>query len=181
MALCLKSAGLLLMLLAITVAADKPEVATTKPVRVNGLDFSLSTPKTWTVNNLKPIPLGLVVTNHTGNAVTLDLQATVTVQLKGDTPKILRITPRPTRPLTLEKGATAVIDRDITIKPTEKTGHYRVSGTDEDGAHWHFDGLPPGKYAVRIAYKNVNAGPANSEQWTGEARTEELTIEIVEP
>ncbi len=173
-----------------------PEVAAritaVLPVQEGGVDFQIVTPAVWLLDEGASIPLALKITNRTDKALQFNLLHTVTVRMKDAAGKELRIdsgrkaTTVPA-PLLVGKGQSGSIGRGGVFKATD-TG-FRLTGLEETGGFWYFEGLKPGKYTVSIAYASPQAVVAafiknntvgNDPFWIGEIVTKWLTVEILE-
>lgn len=161
-----------------------------QPVRVSGVDFQVITPAVWVLDEGAFVPLSLKITNHADKTLEFNLLDTVTIRIKDAAGKELSIyaarkasTIPP--PLLIAKEESATIGRTGRLRPTDQG--FRLTGSEEAGGFWYFDGLKPGKYTVSITYEDTQAAVDELKKfskvgaesfWVGTVTTKELTVEL---
>ncbi len=79
----------------------------------------------------------------------------------------------------IESGATHEIRLPAEWVPIPDSNEYRLSGSEEFGGIWYFDGLLPGTYFLRGIYENDKAKVGSWEPvWTGIAETSPYEIRV---
>jgi hypothetical protein len=196
---------LLLLLAGVARAAlptTQPIMATSDPVRENGIEFQAVAQAHWPVpaaGEKSDIQTGLKVTNRTERVVKVNLFDTVRIVLKDSAGRSLPLLGGRDRttypdPLVLAAGESKTIARNAALEWLKAGDGLRLIGQDGTGGVWYFDGLKPGNYTLSFEYENseqmvqnlpnrpaphaidLKAGP----YWFGKAKTKEAAVEIVE-
>ncbi|HJQ85795.1 MAG TPA: hypothetical protein VKA21_17030 [Candidatus Binatia bacterium] len=132
-----------------------------------------------------PLELALRITNRSGTVLRFK---------ELDTVRITMIAPDGT-PMTIDGGRNATAARATVSGPVDPGGHLligrparltwtlddrlRLIGDDGFGGIWHFDGLQPGVYRIRMTYENTDERVVNGVPlWTGVKSTADKEVRL---
>jgi RNA polymerase sigma factor (sigma-70 family) len=158
--------------------------ARSKPVRVNGADFEVTTEKVWhmppAAGKMQPIDIRLRIVNRGTTEVTFNLFDTITPILKTPDGKehelhSVRKGTGPAQPIRVAPGKSVNVAYSGTLDLLNDGKTARLSGGDLSGGMWSFDGIKPGKYTLRLAYANQTPG---SSYWLGTVKTEPVAFDV---
>jgi RNA polymerase sigma factor (sigma-70 family) len=172
------------------VPVEPPDARRPATAEKDGIVFELVLPdRAWTVpedkpGNKSPVTFGLRVTNKTEKPLRFSTFDTRFPEMTGPDGKALHLewerrrSRAPTEadcPL-IGPGKSVTLPIDAAL--SWQSGAIRFGGGDGFGGWWHFDGLRPGRYRLRVAYRNKDASvrlPGKEELlegiWTGEVAT----------
>jgi hypothetical protein len=164
------------------------EVAESDKATVADVEFQAVTDAVWTLpapGKKVPMRLELRITNRSGSPLRFHLFDTLMVRLRSADGRDLHCeaardaTSRGKEwspPVAAQATFVLPVPAELERRPD---GTLRLSGPDGFGGEWWFDGLRPGRYALRIAYGNDRPRTdAGEPLWAGRVETSAVAVEI---